>query len=116
MFGFVLSLVVLSITFSLLSGAAFLWRRTVLRGREGLMCPIWIIVLVVSVVPLRFNMNGTTVAAALMGADRHDTVADDAAPDTGNEIAGMSDVGDGSDNACHHDARQKAARGRRGAG
>ena len=74
MFGFVLSLVVLSITFSLLSGAAFLWRRTVLRGREGLMCPIWIIVLVVSVVPLRFNMNGTTVAAALMGADRHDTV------------------------------------------
>ena len=43
-------------------------------------------------------MNGTTVAAAFMGADRHDTVADDAVADTGNEIAGMSDVGDGSDN------------------
>ena len=97
MFGFVLSLVVLSITFSLLSGAAFLWRRTVLRGREGLMCPIWIIVLVVSVVPLSFNMNGTTVAAALMGADRHDTVADDAAPDTGNEIADVSGDRAGTD-------------------
>ena len=45
MFGFVLSLVVLSITFSLLSGAAFLWRRTLLRGSEGLICPISIILL-----------------------------------------------------------------------
>lgn len=98
MFGFVLSLVVLSLTFSLLSGAAFLWRRTVLRGREGLMCPVWIIVLVVSVVPLRFNVNGAPVAAALNGVDRRDDALTDTVPDTGNEIAGVSAISDRADN------------------
>ena len=56
MFGFVLSLAVLSVMFTLISGAAFLYRKTFLKGREGYMYPLWIFVLVLSVMPFRFDL------------------------------------------------------------
>ncbi len=56
MFGFVLSLAVLSVMFSLLGGAAILYRRSFLKGREGLMYPMWIFILLLSIFPLRLDL------------------------------------------------------------
>lgn len=56
MISFVLSLALLSVMFTLISGAAFLYRKLFMKGREGMMYPVWIIVLAVSVIPLRFDL------------------------------------------------------------
>ena len=48
MFSFVLSLLVLTAMFTLISGAAFLLRKTLLAGREGMMYPFWVIILLIA--------------------------------------------------------------------
>ncbi|MBQ8510316.1 MAG: M56 family metallopeptidase [Clostridia bacterium] len=60
MFSFVLNLAILSVMFSLLSGAAFLFRKTLLKGREGMMYAVWIIILVLSVTPLQIDIPDVT--------------------------------------------------------
>ncbi len=62
MFSFVLSLLVLSLIFSLACGVAFLIRKTLLRGREGIMYPVWIAILIISVLPLGINVPTRTAA------------------------------------------------------
>lgn len=56
MSGFIVSLTVLSVMFSVIGSAAVLFRRRFLAGREGLMYPLWIFILAISVVPLRFDL------------------------------------------------------------
>ncbi len=56
MFSFVLSLLVLTAMFSVISGAAFLLRRTLLKGREGMMYPFWVIILLISIIPLKIDI------------------------------------------------------------
>ncbi|MBQ2707059.1 MAG: M56 family metallopeptidase, partial [Clostridia bacterium] len=56
MFSFVLSLLVLTAMFTLISGAAFLLRKTLLAGREGMMYPFWVIILLIAIVPLKLNI------------------------------------------------------------
>ena len=56
MFSFVLSLLVLTAMFTLISGAAFLLRNTLLAGREGMMYPFWVIILLIAIVPLKLNI------------------------------------------------------------
>ena len=56
MFGFVLSLTVMSVMFTLSSGAAFIFRHTLMKGREGRMYPVWIAILAISVIPIRFDL------------------------------------------------------------
>ena len=63
MFSFVLNLLVLSLIFSLACGAAFLLRKTLLRGREGIMYPIWTAILIISILPLGINFPTPTAKA-----------------------------------------------------
>lgn len=63
MFGFVLSLAVLSVMLAVFVGLALLLRRTLLSGREGLMYPIWIFILLLSVLPLRVDLSDSTFQA-----------------------------------------------------
>lgn len=56
MFGFVLSLAVLSAMFTIISGAAYIYRRAFMRGREYMMYPVWLAVLTISVIPLRIDL------------------------------------------------------------
>ena len=55
MFSFMLSLLVLTLMFSIISAAALLFRRTFLKGREGVMYPFWIVILIISIIPLRVD-------------------------------------------------------------
>lgn len=57
MFSFILSLLVLSAMFTFISSAAFLIRASKLRGREGMMYPFWIIILIIAILPLRFDIS-----------------------------------------------------------
>ncbi len=57
MFSFMLSLLVLTLMFSLIGGAAFIFRSTLLRGREGIMYPFWILLLIITVFPLRVDLT-----------------------------------------------------------
>lgn len=52
MFSFIISLFVLSVMFSIISLATLLFRRVFLKEREGLMYPFWVVILLISVVPL----------------------------------------------------------------
>ncbi|MBQ8248880.1 MAG: M56 family metallopeptidase [Clostridia bacterium] len=54
----------LSLIFSLACGVAFLLRKTLLRGREGIMYPVWIAILIISILPLGINVP-TPAAAAI---------------------------------------------------
>lgn len=65
MFSFVLSLLVLTVMFSLISGAAFLLRRTLLRGREGMMYPFWVLILLISIIPLKFDVPSIAMPAPI---------------------------------------------------
>ncbi len=56
MFSFILSLLVLSLIFSLSCGAAFFIRKKLLSGREGIMYPVWIVILIISVLPIGINI------------------------------------------------------------
>lgn len=60
MFSFMLSLLVLTSMFSLISGGAFLLRGTLFRGREGMMYPFWILLLILAVLPIRVDLAGFT--------------------------------------------------------
>ncbi len=64
MFSFVLNLLVLSLIFSLACGAAFFLRKTFLRGREGIMYPVWTAILIISILPLGINVP-TSAAEAI---------------------------------------------------
>ena len=63
MFSFVFNLLVLSVIFSFACGAAFLLRKTLLRGREGIMYPVWIAILLISILPLGINVPTPTNVA-----------------------------------------------------
>lgn len=69
MFGFVLSLAVLSLMFSVLSGIAMAMRRMLFRGREWLMFPVWVVLLVISVVPARLWMPTVTLSVVTGDAE-----------------------------------------------
>ena len=57
MFSFILSLLVLSLIFSISCAAAFLIRKKLLSGREGIMYPVWIVILIISVLPIGINIS-----------------------------------------------------------
>ena len=61
MFGFVLSLAVLSLMFSVLSGIALAMRRMFFRGREWLMFPVWVVLLTISVIPAQTIVPSVTL-------------------------------------------------------
>ena len=65
MFGFVLSLTVMSVMFTLSGGLAFILRGTLMRGREGRMYPVWIALLAISVIPIRFDLPDIEPTAAV---------------------------------------------------
>ena len=78
MFGFVLSLTVMSVMFTLSGGAAFILRRTLMRGREGRMYPVWIALFAISVIPIRFNLPDIKLAEVAnysAAADISDNIA-----------------------------------------
>ncbi len=56
MLHFVLTLAALSTVFTLTGGAALLLRRRFLRGREGIMYPVWIVILILAVLPIRIHV------------------------------------------------------------
>ncbi len=56
MFSFILSLLVLSLIFSISCAAAFFLRKKLLPGREGIMYPVWIVILIISVLPIGINI------------------------------------------------------------
>ena len=72
MFGFVLSLAVLSAMFALFGAAAILIRKSLLKGREGLMYPVWIFILVLSVLPLRVDLTAADAGQTTEQISGHD--------------------------------------------
>ncbi len=57
MLNFVVALIVLSLTFSAIAVSAFALRKKLFCGREGMMYPFWIIILAISVFPLRLDVD-----------------------------------------------------------
>ncbi len=78
MFSFIFSLLVLSLCFGITAGMAFLLRRTVFHGREGMMYPLWIILLIILLIPLRFNLSPLFYPSAEL--QNNDYRADDYTP------------------------------------
>ena len=76
MSGFIVSLTVLSIMFALIGGAAVLFRRRFFAGREGFMYPLWIFILVISVVPLRFDIDVIPEAAEVVAMSEEHIAGD----------------------------------------
>ncbi len=85
MFSFVLSLIVLSAMFTFISSAAFLIRSIKLRGREGMMYPFWIIILIIAILPLRFHVPAIT---------DHFSYTDTAGITASNNISGQVEYSD----------------------
>lgn len=57
MSGFVLNLAVLSAVFTLLSGITVIVRNKFLKGREGLLYPIWIALFILSIMPFKMTYS-----------------------------------------------------------
>lgn len=62
MFSFILNLLVLTLIFSFVSTVAFIVRKTLLCGREGMMYPVWIVILAISIIPFGINMPNFHIA------------------------------------------------------
>ncbi len=56
MFGMMISLLVLSLSFALLGGMAFFYRKLFLKGSEGRMYPVWVVLLILSILPIRISL------------------------------------------------------------
>ena len=87
MTGFIVSLAALSIMFALITCAAILFRKHFLKDREGLMYPLWIFILVISVVPFHFNITGISATSPdLPEHENHETVSTDAGQTAGSSV------------------------------
>ncbi len=62
MFSFILNLLVLTLIFSLVSTVAFIVRKKLLCGREGIMYPVWIVILAISIIPFGINLPNPGIA------------------------------------------------------
>lgn len=98
MFGFILNLIAVSAVLGITGGAAFAFRRLVLRGREGVMYPFWVILLVIIMLPLRLPIFQSEILTAhtdtSVGIEVSDTVrpdgTDTAQPDADITVNGKA--------------------------